>query len=180
MIEAYHGLKAYRGGKDVFSLLRKGFALEKIKGEVCIADKPIGTMGVKLYGELTQLFSKDCWSALDEAGSRVESYSERIWEGWHDAGFYSMCLDWFDAHEDEEKQKAFNSFCKASFNDEDVNNKSHSHYCEGFLKDPTVCQVWIKPRANRLERKAALALAKYYNVGVQVLEESTRTWGDLD
>ena len=66
---AYHGLVAYSSQKAAVGLWRAAKTAERL-AEVCVADRPIGPIGIALQGEMTALFESDCWSVVDDDGTR--------------------------------------------------------------------------------------------------------------
>lgn len=146
---AYHGLAAFRGGKSGFKVARKGLLINEIEGSICIADKPIGKIGVMVQGEVSFLFASDCWSAAEERdnGDFDYRYLGYKTEGCNNNEF----LETLDILRKSEESK---------------------EYCEGWMKDPTIVGVWVHSSINTEQMKAARVIARKHGVRVRVLEEN--------
>ena len=145
---AYHGLAAYRGGKSGYSVFKKGQSLESLTGTICVADRPIGKIGVMVQGEIRFLFSGDCWSTAEERDN-----------------------DAFDYYHDGFRTIGCNS---AEFMDclQDLRNSStFGDYAEGWMRDPTIIGIWIAQDANEAQRKAARVIARRNHLFVRELED---------
>lgn len=67
---AFHGLAAYsgKGRENVLNGLSTIFSSKDI--EVCVADRPIGEIGVLMQGSIRAAFSSDVWSEVSDSGKR--------------------------------------------------------------------------------------------------------------
>jgi hypothetical protein len=75
MIPAFHGLSAYRRTRMPMEFLRRAQTIEGLhESPICVADRPVGQIGLIVWGQIEAAFSGDCWSWL-ENGARV-SYAD--------------------------------------------------------------------------------------------------------
>ena len=144
----YHGLAAFRGGKSGFSVFKKGQALESLSGTVCVADKPIGKIGVMLQGEIRFIFSGDVWSTPEERENDDFPYQ-----------YYGFKTSGCDAETVTE--------CLRRLQD----SPSYASYAEGWMRDPTVVGVWIAHDASEAHKKAARVIARRNHLFVRELAE---------
>lgn len=70
LIPAFHGLEAYSGKRKSFNRLLRDAEAAASGVEICVAERPIGKMGLVLSGEFTAMFDKDCHSAVSSDGTR--------------------------------------------------------------------------------------------------------------
>jgi len=157
---AFHGLSAYSGIKRPLEILR---AAEKIQHDLkeedlCVADRPIGPLGVILAGTIRLAFDCDVWSYVTESGRReLDGQPE----------FY---LD--DPDDDQ-----WANFCIGTLIDRNKKSPALSrHYCEGWMNHPYVVGVWVKDWADEKAQKVARVLARRFSVNVHVVEGTTRVW----
>lgn len=144
----YHGLAAFSGGKSGLSVFKKWRALESLSGTVCVADKPIGKVGVMLQGEIRFIFSGDVWSTLEERENDDFPYQ---YEGFKTAG-----CDLETVTECLRKLQA---------------SQSYANYAEGWMRDPTIVGIWVSHDASEAHKKAARVIARRNNLCVRFLEE---------
>ena len=144
---AYHGLAAFRGGKSGFSVVKKAVALETTAGTICVADRPIGKVGVMVQGDVRFLFNADCWSTAAERDSDEydASYTGYRTIGSNNAEFL------------ETLAIARNGF-------------GAGKYVEGWMRDPTIVGVWIDSTAPAYQKKAARVIARRNHLFVRELD----------
>lgn len=175
MIEMFHGLAAYtdRGSIDPITLAVKAKAAAS-GAEVCVADRPIGKIGLVLCGELTALHAQDVWSRIDASGLRV-------------------CVDWWressdgvplvrrydsdvrDASQDAvnpEKQSEVDWWCKKVAPEYRV----RGDYAEGWMKADGVSCVWVRTDASDAMYWQARSLAKKLGVACLEIRKTMRIW----
>ena len=144
---AYHGLAAFRGGKSGFSVVKKAMALETTDGTICVADRPIGKVGVMVQGDVRFLFNADCWST---AAERDDDEFDYKYTGYQTAG----C-----------NNEDFLDLIEIARNDFGAGN-----YVEGWMRDPTIVGVWIDPTAPEYQKKAARVVARRNHLLVRELD----------
>ena len=175
MIEMFHGLAAYtdRGSIGPITLAVKAKAAAS-GAEVCVADRPIGKIGLVLCGELTALHAQDVWSRLDSKGRRV-------------------CVDWWresddgvpmvrrydsdvrDASQDAinpEKQSEVDGWCKYIA----PACRTRGDYAEGWLKADGVSCVWVRTDASDAMYWQARSLSKKLGVPCLEIRKQMRIW----
>ena len=163
MITAFHGLRAYRGAKTGFAAVQAAARVQAMgEGqELCAADRPIGPVGLTVYGPARQVFECDVWSYI-EAGGRRE------------------CRDHMPVGEyptdDEWRALAFSVYqAKAASADEPDWNGS-LRYSEAWVAEPTVIGVWVKAWAPHDLQIAARVIARRHGVTVQIVTGADRIW----
>lgn len=184
MIEMFHGLAAYtaRGGLDPVALAVRAKAA--IGGaEVCTSDRPIGKIGLVVWGELTALHCQDVWSRLDSNGNRVIL-------DWDDA--YRDCGDRFrpdglrvrryapevrDVSQDNagnipQNQAVIDAWCR----DVAPEHRTRGDYAEGWIKASGASCVWVRVDADDATYWMARSLAKKLRVALVEVEKTTRIW----
>ena len=57
----YHGLSAFKGGRNKRNILKKA---KNVLNHIACADKPIGLIGVTICGVVTDVFYSDCDSFI--------------------------------------------------------------------------------------------------------------------
>ena len=144
---AYHGLAAFRGGKSGFSVVKKAVALETTAGTICVADRPVGKVGVMVQGDVRFLFNSDCWSTASERDNDEydTSYTGYRTIGSNNAEFL------------ETLAIARNGF-------------GAGKYVEGWMRDPTIVGVWIDSTAPADQKKAARVIARRNHLLVRELD----------
>jgi hypothetical protein len=70
---AFHGIGAYRGGKNPLAL-RNALNVAMSGVEICAADRPIKAFGMIAEGEVTAVTPRDCWSEVKN-GERTPTES---------------------------------------------------------------------------------------------------------
>ena len=144
---AYHWLAAFRGGKSGFSAVKKAMALETTDGTICVADRPIGKVGVMVQGDVRFLFNADCWST---AAERDDDEFDYKYTGYQTAG---------------RDNEDFLDLIEIARNDFGAGN-----YVEGWMRDPTIVGVWIDPTAPEYQKKAARVVARRNHLLVRELD----------
>lgn len=147
---AFHGLAAFRGTTKPIGLLK---AVRGCVGvELCVADRPIGPIGVCLSGHITAAFWGDCWSSIEENGRR-DSQQRPCLENPTEREYYALCQEYR----------------------EDQGQCGNNHaYCEAWMIPDGIDYVWVKPWANRLTRRVAEKLAKFLGTYVLTVEGTDR------
>lgn len=144
---AYHGLAAFRGGKSGLSVVKKAVALETTAGTICVADRPIGKVGVMVQGDVRFLFNSDCWST---AAERDNDECDTNYTGYRTIGISNA---------------DFLEMLKIARDDFGA-----GQYVEGWMRDPTIVGVWIDPSAPECQKKAARVVARRNHLFVRELD----------
>lgn len=149
----FHGLDAYRGTRKPLQQLQA--AETALHSHLACATRPIGPIGIMVYGEVTDVFDRDVWSEVDMYGGRYPT-------AW---GFdYASKGIIADSAELELWMK------------DQLNDKHTKHYCEAFVKPKEITHVWIKPWVGDSNRKVAKILARRYGAKLVTVEGHTRPW----
>lgn len=147
---AFHGLAAFRGTANPRELLK---ALRRCVGvELCVADRPIGPIGVCLSGPITAAFWGDCWSEIDEDGRR-KSEHDPVLRGPTEREYYALCKE---------------------YRDEEAQYGNDHAYCEAWMIPDGIDYIWIKPWANDLTRKVAARMARIAGTYVLTVDGTDR------
>ena len=161
----FHGIKAYTGRSDlVYESIRKVDSLVEIGlngGEICVADLPIGSLGVLVAGTLSRLFISDVWSEIGENGKRQANGSgteinlEDVLAG--------LPLT----------QARVNIFCEQIAKTARKSFHSYGTYSEGWMTPTGITGIWINKYASSKDKKLARALARRLKVQLFVVEGNT-------
>jgi len=166
---AYHGLSAYSGIKEPLAIVRAAQTIQADleNSEVCVADRPIGPIGVVLSGPIRKAFPEDVWSKTSSDGQRSTEW---------DAG-------WMGTVENP-SDDAWHAFCQDHLVDRfDWDENSQRHYCEAWMSHPHIVGIWVKGWADERTHKVARVLAKRYSASLMTVDGTTRIWethGSLD
>lgn len=144
---AYHGLAAFRGGKSGLAVFKKAAALKETTGTICVADRPLGKVGVMVQGDVRFLFNSDCWSTAAERDS--DEYDIR-YTGYRTTG---------------SSNSDFLEMLEIARNDFGAGN-----YVECWMRDPTIVGVWVDPTAPECQKKAARVIARRNHLFVRELD----------
>lgn len=137
---AYHGLAAYSASRhSPLRMYRNGLAAQQISGtaDLCIADRPIGPMGLIVSGQLSSVYDRDVWSEQNCDGSRIAT-RQCCWSGLLNVSTHAEWASWSIAH------------------------AGTARYCEGWMRDPIIHGVWVKPHATRSQLAAADSLCRRF------------------
>ena len=157
----FHGIQAYSGrDAGVHELLAR--AEEVVDKEVCGADRPIGPIGVLVYGKTSFLADRDVWSYVEDGRrySHDGSVDGSIGEQGGDKGQ-------LDAATCER-------FCKEA--ERQGWSGYYGEYCEAFTTPQEVTGIWVKAYAKRKTQKIARVLARKFGVPLHTVERCTRVW----
>lgn len=171
-IEMFHGLAAYthRGGIDPITLACKAKAAAS-GAEVCVADRPIGKIGVVLCGELTALHAEDVWSRIDSKGRRVCVDFWREKNGVPLVRRYSVDTPTAQGV-DFASQRMVDGWCKHAA----PTQRCRGDYAEGWLKASGVSCVWVRTDAPDALYWQARSLAKKLGVHFLEIRKEMRIW----
>ena len=160
----FHGIKAYTGRSDLgYESIRKAEGLTEIGlggGEICVADKPIGSVGVLVAGSLSHLFTSDVWSEVDSNGKRQTN------------GGVDYCLKNLLAGL-ELTQARVNILCDQVAKLAREKCRSHGDYAEGWMTPTGITGVWVNKYASKKDKKLARVLARRLNVQMFVVDGKT-------
>lgn len=140
---AYHGLAAYSGSRhSPLRIYRNGLNVQQLGGraDLCVADRPIGPVGLIVSGHLSAVYDKDVWSVVEHDG--IRRTTAKYWGGRLNVSTHSEWIDWSDAH------------------------ATSARYCEGWMRDPVIHGVWVKPHATRAQLAAADSLCRRFGLAV--------------
>ena len=141
----FHGLDAYRGGKEAASVIAKAQFILGNNVVVCGSDRPVGTVGVILAGNIHGVFNGDIFS-------RQEWREEE-----------TNCLKYSLTFEE------YRTIVKEL--QEGVDGYSHKKaYHEGWIESTFVTKVWYTADT---QQSLAEQLANMF--GTEVLKVSNRT-----
>jgi len=200
---AFHGLSAYSGIKTPLAIAQAAIKIQRelFKEEVCVADRPIGPVGLCLAGPISCAFDRDIWSIVDENGKRdVSDEQTRYWyvENPSDKTWQESCLhsligsicsgeygdtadDVMDYNDINEAIKYVASvYCEIDFR---LYLRGSRHYCEAWMHHPTIVSVWVKKWADTNTFRVAKKLARIFSVRLHVVDGTTRIWemyGDME
>lgn len=149
---AFHGLVAYSGQKSAVGLWR---ALQMVRRcvHIAAADRPIGPVGLVVQGQVTDMFSQDCWSWVDNHGVRHPS---------NDGEAYRE-----DTPCTHEEYVRIAKWYEAMGND----------YTEAFMLPHLIRAVWVKSWAKRDYKTAALSIARIIKADLlEIKDGRTRIW----
>ena len=138
----FHGLMAYTAADSFYSLVSKANGC--LGKEVCTSDKPIGAIGLFVSGEISGMYSRDCWSFLS-GGSRVTNSQDM------------PC-------EDLTRLKTEIRYYK---------NIKKYKYSEIFLTVDSIDCIWIKKTASLTNIKKARVLGRLFKIPVIVVTEDS-------
>lgn len=178
MVEMFHGLAAYtdRRGLDPVTLAVKAKAA--ISGaEICTADRPIGKIGLVVWGELTALHAQDVWSRKDSKGRRVcldWGNHDDDWDRPVVRGYRNEVRDIRQDHcgECPQDQALVNAWCR----DTAPEYRTRGDYAEGWIAAQGASCVWVRVDADDATYWLARSLAKKLRVALVEVEKSTRIW----
>ena len=163
-IVLFHGVKAYTGRSDlVYESIRKVECLIDIGlggGEICVADKPIGSVGVLVAGNLSHLFTSDVWSETDSNGKRQTK------------GGVDYCLKDLLAGLPL-TQARVNILCDEVAKLAREKCSSHGDYAEGWMTPTGITGVWVNKYASKKDKKLARVLSRRLNVQLFVVDGKT-------
>mgnify|MGYP003613096921 CR=1 FL=1 len=174
-IEMFHGLTAYSvRNVDAVSLRQRADGV--IGNEICVADRPIGRIGVVVHGALTHLHAQDVWSRIDSKGRRCIVDCNQCDE--NDVPFVAR----FDAEAKnswdininprEMEQGWVNWYCR----DVAPECRTRGDYAEGWMIPSGVSCVWCRTDANDGQYWMAKALAKKLGVAFIEVTKEMRIW----
>lgn len=174
-VEMFHGLTAYNGRNcDALNLRQRAEGC--IGNEVCVADRPIGRIGVVLHGVLTHLHAQDVWSRVDSKGVRV------IVDHWnadkdgvpfvarYDQSVHTVRDDHFSPS--EMSQGWVNYWCR----DVAPEYRTRGDYAEGWMIADTISAVWCRTDANDGQYWQAKSLALKLGVAFIEIDKSMKIW----
>lgn len=164
-IVMFHGIKAYNGRSDsVYESIRKVDNLVNIGvdgGEICVADIPIGSVGVLVSGTLSHLFISDVWSGIGKDGKRQANGSgteinlEDILAG--------LPLT----------QARVNIFCEQIAKTARKSFHSYGSYAEGWMTPAGITGIWVNKYASKKDKKLARVLARRLKLQLFVVDGKT-------
>ena len=166
-VEMFHGLTAY-SGRDCDAINLRQRADGCIGAEVCVADRPIGRIGVVLHGVLTHLHSQDVWSRIDSKGVRVivdqnDTDDDGVpFVARYDQGVRTARYDGFIPCEME--QGWVNYWCRVVAPE----YRTRGNYAEGWMVADKISSVWCREDANDGQYWQAKSLA--LKLGVAFIE----------
>ena len=160
----FHGIKAYNGRGDLsYESIRKVDNLVNIGvngGEICVADIPIGSLGVLVSGSLSHLFISDVWSDIDSEGKRQAN------------GGVDYCMK--DLLADLPLTQArVNILCDEVAKIAREKHRSHCSYAEGWMTPAGITGIWVNKYASNNDKKLARVLAKRLNVQMFTVDGKT-------
>lgn len=161
----FHGIKAYNGRSDsVYESIKKVDSLVNIGtngGEICVADIPIGSIGVLVSGTLSHLFISDVWSEIGEGGERqVNSFGAE--------------LDLMDVLAGLPLTQArVNVFCEQIAKTARKSFHSYGTYSEGWMIPVGITGVWVNKYASQKDKKLARVLARRLGLQLFVVKGDT-------
>lgn len=161
----FHGIKAYNGRSDsVYESIRKVDNLVSIGtggGEICVADIPIGSLGVLVSGTLSSLFISDVWSEIGKDGKRqangpgTEINLENILAG--------LPLT----------QARVNVFCEQIAQTARKSFHSYGTYSEGWMTPNGITGIWVNKYASKKDKKLARVLARRLKLQLFTVDGNT-------
>lgn len=164
-IVMFHGIKAYNGRSDIaYESIRKVESLVDIGlsgGEICVADFPIGSLGVLVSGTLSRLFISDVWSKIGDGGKRQANGSgteinlEDILAG--------LPLT----------QARVNVFCEQIAKTAREKLHSYGSYAEGWMTPTDITGIWVNKYASKKDKKLARVLARRLKLQLFVVDGET-------
>lgn len=164
-IVLFHGIKAYNGrGDPVHESIKKVDNLVNVGingGEICVADIPIGSLGVLVSGTLSHLFISDVWSEIGEDGKRQANGSgaeislEDVLAG--------LPLT----------QARVNVFCEQVAKTARESFHSYGSYAEGWMTPTGITGIWVNKYASRKDKKLARVLARRLGLQLFIVEGDT-------
>ena len=160
----FHGIKAYTGRSDsAYESIRKVDNLVNIGtngGEICVADKAIGSVGVLVLGTLSYLFTSDVWSEVGEGGKRQTG------------GGVDYCLKDLLAGL-ELTQARVNILCGKVAKLAREKYSSHGDYAEGWMTPTAITGIWVNKYASSKDKKLARVLARRLKVELFTVDGKT-------
>ena len=174
-VEMFHGLTAY-SGRDVDAVSLRQRADGVINNEVCVADRPIGCIGVVVHGTMTHLHAQDVWSRLDSKGVRViVNHDIALDDGTpfiarYDNNIHNARDNGFIPHQME--QGWVNWYCK----DVAPEHRTRGDYAEGWMIPAGISCVWCRVDANDGQYWLAKSLAKKLGVAFLEVTKDMRIW----
>jgi len=175
LITSFHGLRAYRGSSTPLGILRA--AKTALSGvEICTADRPIGPIGLAVFGHASAVFERDVWSEVNH-GQRVgcgRYYREDGGQDWYPLSAVELAQEWeLGAIFDAPSQQDYESFCAA--------HRYHDkHYCEPWVEAEACRAIWVKDWAPARDKKIARLVAKILGVPFVEITQSCRIEDFLD
>lgn len=201
---AYHGVSAYARTADYLTRRTRVDAL--LSGvEICVADRPIGPIGVTVAGDISKAFSEDVWSSLNKWGDRVASDSAHYvaesvsspsrlgWAAFAKSQARKNLQDWAQAWGDElemslrldqsrfmnrQKVRKIRECLKDAIADLAAENFGKA-YCEAWMRPRCVAQVWVKSHACLRDKRHAEMLARIFGVESVEVKSDSRIFNEI-
>jgi len=159
MIKAFHGLCAFRGARNHVDMVNA--AGRCVGVQVAAADRPIGPMGVVVWGSCPVAYDQDAWTEVDDNGQR--------------RGTSVMTYEIANPTHEE-----WVSFAQTTMNDWEAmasDDFVYQGYCEAVVDVEGLCGVWIRPdRATARHWRVAEFLARRMKRRVIALTKTSRIW----
>ncbi len=154
----FHGISAFRGARKPLEQIK---AVSRCFGnEICVADRPIGPIGILAAGEITAAYSCDVWSYVSDGKRQADDdLFNNFWIESPDSETLA------DPIELEKWVRYVRSW-----------PENRSDYCEFFMRVKSIAGIWIKGYVNETTRKVARVLSRKYNVPLHDVERHTRPW----
>jgi len=162
---AFHGLSAYSRLGTPEAVVGAANKLESALftngAEICVADRPIGPVGVVVQGVITYAWAKDVYSVIDGTGHRVPQDHTT----WDEVPFtvdpdHDLWVEWcyrsltepnrllrlpYSTHDGVDiPRMRSRPFVQAT-----QRHHASRHYAEGWLAHPQVVSLWVKTHVPR-------------------------------
>ena len=173
---AYHGIAAYGMNRKADLMKLQLNTMNAVGNEICVADRPIGPIGILVEGEIRVCFSEDVWSSVNlKTGRRIANNGEYVgdevlsitdpdrWE-WEE-----FCRDAY-----KEEVKSWSEFADPVFAEHSIQRS----YCEGWMTPEKIISVWVKAWAPKKMVLQARLIACKYGVPCILVEGTDRIWSD--
>ena len=162
-IVMFHGIKAYSGRSDLaYESIRKVDSLTGLSGgEICVADKPIGSLGVLVSGTLSFLFISDVWSVVGKDGKRQANGSGT--EINMTDILYGLPLT----------QARVNVFCEQIAKTARESYNCFGDYAEGWMTPTDITGIWVSRQSSKKDKKLARVLARRLKLQLFVVDRKT-------
>jgi hypothetical protein len=174
MVEMFHGLTAF--ASKTADAVNLAYSARGCLGvEVCVADRPIGRVGLVLHGTLTALHAQDVWSRVRNGRRVVVDHWEADEEGVPFIGRYDTRVaspEWDHMDASALPQGWVNWWCK----DVAPLHRTRGDYAEGWLIADHISAVWCRADANDGEYWLAKGLGKKLGVAFVEIKKGTRIW----
>ena len=173
---AYHGISAFGINRKADLMKLQENTMNAVGNEICVADRPIGPIGILVEGEIRAAFSEDVWSIRDKkTGKRIVSGDGPLdddilsindpdrWE-WEE-----FCCQ---AQQMKEGRKEY--FADPVFAEKTISRA----YCEAWMTPERIVSVWVKAWAPKKMVLQARLIACKYGVPCMLVEATDRIWSD--